>query len=530
MSTVPSVAELLEWHVTLRVECLDRLYLNAYIPNLQVPGQVVRFLHDHRGMPLVSPALFRPIGEAFRAAVYRFAHDHAIPVLMFKAADRQVERVRPYFARATRPGVVAIGVAQEYQWVFTASERPQPGSKTKYFAFRKAERRVTCFYFYIWDRHFGPSFIKVCSYFPYPAKVWLNGHEWAKRQLERKGIAYTPLANGFASCADPARLQRICDALDHRHIQTYFQYWMRRIPTPLSIKDRRAGYWWELSMRQVETSLTLVLDRPLRARAFFESVIRDNLAMGRPREVQMIFARQIRRTTRGVFKTRVLTEGSETTMSISYKHSRVKQYLKEGRAIRVETTINGPQDVGVLRRICHLEQLREVARAVNRRLLDVQRVASGPDLAASLFEQVALPYIRDGQRTVALRYGEPRVMALLAACTAFIHQVAGFTTLRPLVAALWTEPYSAARMTYDLRRLRENGLIRRLSGTHTYVLTPEGIQVAVFYTKTFNRIVRPLHAVDTPVAASGLDPTIRRALATLDVAVADYAARSGVAA
>jgi len=283
-------------------------------------------------------------------------------------------------------------------------------------------------------------------------------------------------------------------------------------------------------MRQVETSLTLVLDRPLRARAFFESVIRDNLAMGRPAEVQMIFARQIRRTTKGVFKTRVLTHGAEATMSISYKHSRVKQYLKEGRAIRVETTFNGPQDVGVLRRICHLEQLREVARAVNRRLLDVQRVASGPDLAASLFEQVALPYIRDGQRTVALRYGEPRVMALLAACTAFIHQVAGFTTLRPLVAALWTEPYSAARMTYDLRRLRENGLIRRLSGTHTYVLTPEGIQVAVFYTKTFNRIVRPLHAVDTPVAASGLDPTIRRALATLDVAVADYAARSGVAA
>src|SRR6266542_4643503 len=215
MSTVPSVAELLEWHVTLRVECLDRLYLNAYIPNLQVPGQVVRFLHDHRGMPLVSPALFRPIGEAFRAAVYRFAHDHAIPVLMFKAADRQVERVRPYFARATRPGVVAIGVAQEYQWVFTASERPQPGSKTKYFAFRKAERRVTCFYFYLWDRHFGPSFIKMCSYFPYPAKVWLNGHEWAKRQLERRGIAYTPLANGFCFCSDPARLQRICDSLSH---------------------------------------------------------------------------------------------------------------------------------------------------------------------------------------------------------------------------------------------------------------------------------------------------------------------------
>lgn len=532
MPTVPSVAELLDGHVTLEVECLDRLYLNAYVPNLQVGGQVVRFLHDHRGMPLASPALFRPIGEAFRAAVAAFARDHGIPVLQFKAADRQLEKVRPYFARATRPGVVAIGVAQEFQWVMTATERDQPGSKTKYFAFRKAERRVTCFYFYIWDRHFGPSFIKLCAYFPYPGKVWLNGHEWAKRQLERKGISFTPLANGFASCADPARLQRICDSLSHRHIQTYFEYWMRRIPTPLGGKDRAAGYWWELSMRQVETSLTLVLDRPLRARAFFESVIRDNLGMGRPEEVRLIFARQIRKTTKGEFKTRVLTDGAQATMSISYKHSRVKQYLKQGRAIRIETTVNGPMDLGVLRRIEHVAELREVARAVNRRLLDVQRVASGPDLAASLFEQVALPYVRDGQRTVALRYGEPRVMALLAACTAFIHQVAGFTnaTLRPMVAASWGRPYGPAQMTYDLRRLRQNGLIRRLEGTRTYVMTPEGITVAVFYTKTFDRILRPLHSLGTAAFPLGANLTVRRALTALARTVDDYALREGVAA
>jgi hypothetical protein len=285
-------------------------------------------------------------------------------------------------------------------------------------------------------------------------------------------------------------------------------------------------------MRQVETSLTVVLDRPLRARAFFESVIRDNLSMGRPEEIRLIFARQIRRTTKGEFKTRVLTEGAQTTMSISYKHSRVKQYLKEGRAIRIETTVNGPWDVGVLRRIEHVAELREVARAVNRRLLDVQRVASGPDLAASLFEQVALPYVRDGQRTVALRYGEPRVMALLAACTRFVHQVAGFTnaTLRPHVAALWDRPYGPAQMTYDLRRLRENGLIRRLAGTRTYVLTPEGITVPVFYTKTFDRILRPLHAVGCPDFPAGANLPVRRALTVLARTVDHYALREGVAA
>ena len=60
------------------------------------------------------------------------------------------------------------------------------------------------YYFYILDPEFGPGFIKICTYFPYPAKVWLNGHEWAKRQARHQGIRFTELANGFSTCEDPA--------------------------------------------------------------------------------------------------------------------------------------------------------------------------------------------------------------------------------------------------------------------------------------------------------------------------------------
>ncbi len=87
-----------------------------------------------------------------------------------------------------------------------------------HFRFRKAERRVTVYYFYIWDAEFGPGFIKICSYFPYPAKVRLNGHEWAKRQATARGLAYTELANDFASCTDPATLQAICDELGQNRL------------------------------------------------------------------------------------------------------------------------------------------------------------------------------------------------------------------------------------------------------------------------------------------------------------------------
>jgi hypothetical protein len=136
------------------------------------------------------------------------------------------------------------------------------------FGFDKADRAVTVYYFYVLDADFGPGFIKLCSSFPYPAKVWLNGHEWAKRQAAKAGLAVAELANGFAACDQPASLQRICDHLGPAEIQGFFDRWITQIPTPLTDTDRAAGYWWELSMRQVEVSRTIVFDDPRRARGF----------------------------------------------------------------------------------------------------------------------------------------------------------------------------------------------------------------------------------------------------------------------
>jgi hypothetical protein len=216
-----TISQILDGHVTLEVECLDRIYLNAYVPNLQVGGQVVGFLTEHLGNPIPSPALFGPIGERFRHAVARFATTNAIPVVRFEKDQRKAEVMRPYLEAAAHDGVskvVAIGVAQEFQRVFCGYDRGradgQPGPPR--YAFEKADRRVSCYYFYLWDAEFGPGFIKLCSYFPWPAKVWVNGHEWAKQQARQHGIAFTELAGGFATCDQPEQLQAICDALGPR--------------------------------------------------------------------------------------------------------------------------------------------------------------------------------------------------------------------------------------------------------------------------------------------------------------------------
>ena len=215
MAEPVTVNDVLDGHVALDLECLDRVYLNAYVPNLQVGGQVVSFLTAHLGYPIPSPAILEKIGNAFRRAVDRFAeHDH-IPVVRFAKTDRKIDKMRPYLAaqaRTGRSGVAAIGVAQEFAPVFLATKRTGSNGAV-WFSFTKADRRVSCYYFYLWDAEFGPAFIKICSYFPYPAKIWVNGHEWAKRQAAKAGIGFTELSNGFAATDDPVGLQAICDRL-----------------------------------------------------------------------------------------------------------------------------------------------------------------------------------------------------------------------------------------------------------------------------------------------------------------------------
>jgi hypothetical protein len=509
---------------------LDRIYLNGYVPNLQVGGQVVQFLAS-RGFPIPSPAVINRIGDGFRRAVRSFADSNQIPMVKFVKGERKIERMGRYLSRQAatgRSGVAAIGWAQEFQRVATCTITEARHGGAPHFGWGKSGRRVTCYYIYVWDEDFGPAFVKICAYFPYPIKIWLNGHEWTKRQASKAGIGWTSLANGFASCENSEALQRICDRLGPTDIQGFFDRWMGRLPLPLTPQDRANGYWWELSMRQVEVARTMVFDVPRNGRAFFEALVADNLDLGRPEHIELIFGRKILPSTPGVFATRVVTRGVDVTINVGYKHSRTKQYFKQGRALRIETVVNDPTDLGVLRRLAHLPELQRKARDVNRRLLDHEHVGQGCVLASPAFERIARPSLVDGRRAPALRFGDPRVQALAGALAITAHLVGGFTnrSLRPLVAGLLDEPYSQARCCYDLRRLRLKGLIVRLPHTNTYVLTEEGQRFAIFYTKVHNRLLRPLLAANQPPAPL----QVRQALRVLDHAVTDYIDQARIAA
>src|SRR5947209_4092680 len=517
-SMTPNIADIIRHHVSLEVRCIDRLYLHAYMPKLQTSGGLCYFLHNYLGHPVPSPALLKPRHDRFVAAVEKCASDHHVPLVTFERGESKDEFVAPYRTRFTaREGVVVIGVAQEKMRSFKAHKRPGRGH-TPVFDFSRQSVGVNHYYFYVHDREWGPAFLKIGTYLPYPVKLCLNGHEWVKQRLRHDHIRFESLDNGFLSCADSTGLQAACDALGPADVQAFFDRWSHRLPWPMTAEERAAGYDHRLAICQLEVSLTQVFDRPVQGRHFFEAVIRENLDLGRPDRVGLLFPLRITRTTpapRYGYRTRVITDGVQPSLHVEYKHSHVKQYFKEQHALRTETTINNPKDFYVNKGLDNLPFLRELGHQVNRKLLEVERVSHHCVLTQEALDRLQQPTVEASQRVSALRFGDPRVMALLQAITGFTHLPRGFRNrdLRPHVEALWGRPYSAAQMTYDLRRLRLKGLIHRIPKTHRYTATTYGLKVAFFYSKLYLRIFRPNWAALIPT-----DDRFPRALrAALDV-------------
>jgi len=297
-------------------------------------------------------------------------------------------------------------------------------------------------------------------------------------------------------------VQRIATTLDAAKIDAVVRKWLRRLPHPFIAAHRAAGYRYQLSILQAEFALTQVLDRPRTGRGFFEEVMRENLDLGRPDQMQLIFNRRVTRRTPGPFRTRILTEGVVPSLHVDYKKTRVKQYHKEGQALRTETTINNTYDFEIGRALRNLPALREIGFAANRRLLGVEYLSHDCLIGDDHLDALTQPAVVDTQRAAALRLGDRRVLALMQTLCLFALSPAGFRhrDLRgPIAQLLGRDPehYAASQMTYDLRRLRLHGLIERVPHSHRYRITPSGARIAVLYVRVYARGFRPAASLPT---------------------------------
>jgi hypothetical protein len=538
--TLPrTVSAVLAEHVEFEVECIDRMYLNVFVPELQRTGQVAGFLMRHRGFPIASTALVAPISRQFVADIKDYAAAHDVPLVHFAKGERKDDVMHEHLASFTGTDeIVFVGVAQEKAHVFRTERRHNPSTGAPYPWIVTTTAMVNHYYFYGVDDDFGPFFLKFCSYFPYTARLCINGNEYAKRQATKAGIGFEALDNGFAAIDDPAdveAIQRICDGLTEDKIVDLLRKWLARLPHPYSPADRAAGYRYDVSILQAEFSLTQMLDQPVSGRVFFEQVIRDNLDLGRPDRVQLIFGRRVYRNTPGRFRTRVITQHVTPSLYVDYKHTTIKQYHKEGRALRTETTINDTYDFAIGRRLTNLPALRQIGFSANRRLLDVQRLSHDPADGTTTLTAITEPVHTDtGQRVAGMRFTDDRVQALLSVLCLFRLLPRGFTNkdlrehLEPL---LGRQPRSitSGQATYDLRRLKHHGFIERIPHSHRYRVTADGHRQALFLSRTHHRLLRDGLAELTEPTPN-ISRKIRAASNAYDRAVDDLLTRAGLAA
>lgn len=497
MKMTKSLAQLQKENIVMELECIDRMYLNAYVPQLTSEAGIAAFCRGYLGHRFASTKQAVAMTDAFVKSIAAFMEREGLELVRFKKGQRKDDILQDKLRRFKKDeGVLFVGVAQEKVRVpRTTRKRLESGGTIPWIIYSTA--MVNVYYFYCRDRDFGPFFLKFCSYFPYSAKLCLNGHEYLKCQLAQRHIAYQAMDNGLLSCADLQAAQRISDGLSDAKIDAFFRKWLARLPHPYSPKDRKAGYRYKLSVLQAEFSLTQVWDRATHGRCFFEEVIRENIDLGRPEQVQLIFARKMQRKTAtdGRCRTRILTEGVVPSLHVYYKNTHLKQYHKEGRGLRTETTINNTYDFGVGRLLKNLPALRQIGFAANRRVLQVEQLTHDCHIGAQAFEQLQKPAEVDGQHVSALPFGQERVQALLNVLVIFCLQPEGFRNrqLRPLLAQLLhiaASKISPGRMSYDLRRLRLHGLIERIAKSQRYRLTHLGLKTALFYSRVYHRLLR----------------------------------------
>ena len=463
-----------------------------------------------------------------------------MPWVDFVKGQRKDDVAHEHLARFTgTEGVLFVGRAQEKATVFRTEKRRNRTTGQSYPWIAPATAVVNHFYFYCVDDDFGPFFLKFCSYFPYNARLCLNGHEWAKRQAEKAGIEFTALDNGFASCADPAALQAICDRFGQADIDALLRKWLARLPHPYPAADRAAGYRYDISILQAEFSLHPgagpAADRPGVLRGGDPGQPRHRPT--RPGRPGLRPAHRIdRRTTPRRFRTRVLTDGVTPSLHVDYKHCRIKQYHKENRALRTETTINDSTDFA--HRQTAVQPARPAAGRLLRQPTPARRRTSQPrpdPRRRRPRPRSPRPAVVGTQRAAALRFDDPRAQALLSALLVVpaaaprLHQPRPARPPRAPARASTPTPsprpdHLPATPAAPARADRPDPRHATATGSPT-----TGLRTALFLTRAHNRLIRPglaeLTDPDPPLPSE-----LRRAYDAFTAAVNHHTRRSGLAA
>ena len=478
-------------------ECFDRILLNAIIQILQYPASVVGFLKDKRGLSTITPSYFKAVSTDYHRFVQDLAQQRGLQIVEPPKGVRRDEWVEPFYQQLRgQPGIAVILKSRENARI--AVSYPRQGHHVEL-----CNRFVWQYYFYLQDPDFGRMFLRLCPYFPFNARVCLNGHEWLACRLREEGIHFLQCGNAFRTCADPKRLQELADQFAPQHLLACVHRWLGQLVPYFSASERRLGFGYRLFVSQVEYCTNLVFEGRAALDRLHERLLDLNRAIGAPDKVAVVFGRRITKQSDAGLKTQILDHGlGNPVIRSEYKSSSSKQYVRDHLVLRTETTSYHTPDLKVAKNVEHLPQLRQVMSAGNDRYLQVQQ-----DVLETFVDRGQMERLRQatvspsGRRTPGLKLDDPRLLAVLQALTCFAY-LAGTGCFRTsdlhqaAAEALGktTDTYRLGQLRYDLAKLRAKGLVERVAGTQTYRLPSQGYRIAILFLKLFHRIYAPLTA------------------------------------
>jgi hypothetical protein len=501
--------------------CFDRILLNGVIQPFQQPERVIGFFNTYRDHQRVSRDTLRDIATQFHGWVKNRAQTWGVPIL--DAPDgRRDDFVEPYFRRAKPDHVVVILKAREPARILLALGNTRDDRWHLQFA----QRWVVQYSFYVNDRQWGRMFVRLCPYFPFSARVYLNQHHWLAHQLRTEGIAFQQCANAFLSCGAPERLQSVADSLTARDLITCGDKWLARF-TPFFTARERAdtGCRHRLFFAQVEYCDTLIFRRRAALDELGERLLDANRTIGQPDKLTVIFGRRVTRRYRGQLQTVIEDlHLPNPVIRSQYGHGFIKQYVRDHRLLRTEATTNNVRDYGVPKALENLPHLRQKQATILDTYLDVQQDILETFVDRGQLQKLGQPTILpSGKRLPGLRLDHPRQLAVMHALVRFAHIAAGscfrMPDLPPHVAQALgcsTENYSISSLRYDLAKLRAKGLVEKRPRSRQYRLLPEGYRLCLVFLKLFERVYAPLTAgllrpvrADAPVPSGKLSPLDR---------------------
>jgi hypothetical protein len=486
-------------NISFHYRCFDRVILNACIQPFQQPERVVGFFSTYRNVYPVTRNYLRDIAGQYHNWVTNRSLAWDAPILECPE-DRRDLFMDPYFKRVRPDQIVGIIKAREPARILISI-----GSKTTGGCHLELKNRwVNQYNFYFNDVKFGRMFVRICPYFPFPARIYLNQHYWLANRMRERGIRFTQSANAFLRCSDPKTLQQLSDSMLPYDVIACGQKWLACL-TPFFTETERkqAGCQHRLFFSQTEYCDNLLFCRRAALDALGERLLDANRTIGRPDKLSIIFGRKVSKYHSGKLQTTIedLHLGNPVIRTY-HQDGSVKQYVRDNRNLRTEATSNDITWHGINKAVDNLPKVRKALHAITENYLDIQQDILETFVDRGQLRRMSEPSITaSGRRIPGLKLDHSRQLAVMQALVCFSHVAAGgsFTTkeIHPKVAeTLGLSPldYKLSSLRYEMSKLRAKGLVEKIPHSRRYRIVSEGYRLSVVYLKLFKKIYAPLTA------------------------------------